>query len=322
MPFEIVRNDITNMWVDAIVNTANPKVRIGKGVDEVIHKKAGAELFEARKKIGEIEIGKACITPAYKLDAKYVIHTVGPLWQGGSEHEIENLKDCYTNSLKLAKENRCKSIAFPLISTGTYGLPKDVALETAIGVFSEFLLKNEMMIYLVVFDKKSYKLSEKLFNQVKAYVDENYVEQNCTIGRREYEALRYSESIASYGESLQYIIDKTCEETFSQALNSLMIEKDMDAKDVYKRANMDRKLFSKIRNNMDYKPSKVSAVALAIGLKLNLEETKEFIKKAGFALTHSQKFDVVVEFFIKKGNYDVFEINQALFEHEQPLIGQ
>ena len=166
MPFEIVRNDITNMRVDAIVNTANPRPVIGAGTDSMIHKKAGPELLVVRQKIGDIDRGCAAITPAFNLHAKYVIHTVGPVWLDGDHNEAAQLYNCYSNSLKLAVENKCKSIAFPLISTGNYGFPKDQALQIAIAVFSSFLLEHEMQIYLVVFDNVAYKLSEKLFHGV------------------------------------------------------------------------------------------------------------------------------------------------------------
>ena len=180
MPFEIVRNDITKMAADAIVNTANPRPVIGLGTDSMIHEAAGPGLLQARQKIGHIDMGQAAITPAFDLHAKYVIHTVGPVWDGGSYGEDEYLRSCYENSLRLALENKCRSIAFPLISTGNYGFPKDKALQIAISAFSAFLLEHEMQIYLVVFDRTSFKLSEKLFQSVASYIDEHYVE-DCEI---------------------------------------------------------------------------------------------------------------------------------------------
>ena len=156
MPFEIVRNDITHMRVDAIVNTANPKSVIGLGVDSTIHEKAGPDLLAAREKIGAIEVGCAAITPGFRLQAKYVIHTVGPIWDGGGCQEEILLRCCYDNSLQLAEEHGCHSIAFPLISTGAYGFPRDRALQIAISAFSAFLLEHDMQIYLVVFDQKSF----------------------------------------------------------------------------------------------------------------------------------------------------------------------
>ena len=170
MPFEIVRNDNTNMRVDAIVNTANPKPVIGSGTDTIIHQKAGPKMLLARQKIGDIARGCAAITPAFDLQAKYVIHTVGPVWQGGNHGEADTLRSCYDNALRLALESQCASIAFPLISTGNYGFPKDIALQIAISAFSSFLLEQEMTIYLVVFDRASIKLTEKLFQSVASYI--------------------------------------------------------------------------------------------------------------------------------------------------------
>ena len=341
MPFEIVRNNIVNMYVDAIVNTANPYPAIGSGVDTAIHEKAGPKLLEARKQIGDINLGEARLTPAFNLNAKYVIHTVGPVWKDGLSGEPEHLRACYRNCLALAKEAECESIAFPLISTGNYGFPKDLALQIAIGEISIFLLEHEMQVCLVVFDKKSYALSEKLFKAVESYIDENYVEEVflCEYAsapepersRRErmFEAMPMAAPVLknAFGKakpqakrSLEDLIDEV-EDTFSESLFRWIVKKDLTNPEVYKKANMDRKLFSKILNNRDYKPSKINAIALAIALELNLDETKDFIGRAGYALTHSSKFDIIVEWFILQGNYDIFEINMTLFEFGQPSIG-
>lgn len=346
MPFEIVRNNIVNMHVDVIVNTANPKPVIGAGVDSVIHQKAGAKLLEAREKIGDIPVGEARLTPAFELPAKYVIHTVGPIWQGGEAGETEYLHACYLNSLNLAAEVKCESIAFPLISTGSYGFPKDLALQTAISAISSFLLEHEMQVFLVVFDKKSYALSEKLFKAVESYIDEKYVEQAflCEYQDRSvHRRARFEKDCMSVAceplvqkevpkkecslpkflkpkRKLEDLLDEV-EDTFSESLLRWIMKKDKSNPEVYKKANMDRKLFSKILNNKDYKPSKMNAIAIAIALELNLDETKDFIGRAGYALTHSSKFDIIIEWFIMQGNYDVFEINEVLFAFDQPLIG-
>lgn len=343
MPFEIVRNDLVNMHVDAIVNTANPRPVVGGGVDGALHHRAGAELLEARKKIGDIAVGEAKLTPAFALHANYVIHTVGPMWDGGGVKEAEHLRNCYVNSLNLAAEHRCESIAFPLISTGTYGFPKDLALQIAISAISGFLLEHEMMVYLVVFDKNAYALSEKLFKEVESFIDENYVED---VYSQEYFGSGNRRGFlteASYSpvsscmpaadscvrekpmpyrakRSLKDLLDEV-EDTFSESLLRWIVKKNMKNPDVYKRANMDRKLFSKILNNKDYKPSKLNAIALSIALELNLDETKDFIGRAGYALTHSSKFDIIIEYFISQEIYDVFEINEVLFAFDQPLIG-
>ncbi len=298
------------MNVDAIVNTANPQPIIGKGVDSAIHKKAGKQLIEERKKIGDIAVGEACITDAFLLKAKYVIHTVGPIWNGGNA-EIKKLEACYYNSLQLAKKYKCESIAFPMISSGAYGFPKEIVLETAINVISHFLMKNEMMIYLVVFDKASFCLSEKLFKKINSYIDERYVEENLVVD---------NERRRNNSYSLESMLKKVdC--TFSEALFQLIIDKDLNEVDVYKKANMNRKLFSKIRNNKYYRPNKINAIALAIGMELNLNETKDLLAKAGYALSHSSQFDIIVEYFISQGRYNVFEINEVLFDFNQPLIG-
>lgn len=354
MPFEIVRNDIVNMQVDAIVNTANPKPIIGYGVDAGIHKKAGEKLLEERQKIGSIGVGEAAITSGFDLDAAYVIHTVGPIWQGGKNNEETLLKKCYEHSLKLALENKCESIAFPLLSAGNHGFPKPLALQIAINVFSEFLIEHEMQIYLVVFSKDAFSLSEKLFDSVQSYIDEKYivdktldeygarnkrdvreaeVEQIC----RELEYQRrlsieqdlIEESVCkmsiamgvdSASDELEDLLNDT-DAGFSETLLKLIDKTGKKDSDIYKKANIDRKLFSKIRNNPDYKPSKATAIAFAIALELNLEETKDFIARAGFALSHSSKFDIIIEYFISNNNYDMFEINETLFAFDQNLLG-
>ena len=176
MPFEIIRSDITNVRADAIVNTANPRAVVGYGVDAGIHKKAGPELLEARKKIGSISAGEAAATPAFGLDAKYVIHTVAPVWQGGSRNEETLLRRCYQSALELAKERGCASIAFPLLSSGSNGFPKPLALQIAIKEISAFLMGQDMQVCLVVFDRDSFVLSEKLFRSVASYIDETYIQ--------------------------------------------------------------------------------------------------------------------------------------------------
>lgn len=357
MPFEIVRNDITNMEVDTIVNAANPRPIIGYGVDSGVHKKAGDQLLAARKEIGDIAFGEAAITPAFNLSAKYVIHAVSPIWQDGKKNEAKLLENCYVNSLQLALENKCESIAFPLLSAGNHGFPKDLALQTAINVFSKFLMKHEMQIYLVVFGKQSFTLSEKLFHSVQSYIDETYIQEKSleeygvTNKRdvRELELLQLREAMSRRRKAeLEYNIlaDEVCEEseeykelaptvaprrledlmkeideTFSEALIRLIDQKGLKDPDVYKKANIDRKFFNKIKNNKNYKPSKSTCVAFAIALELNLDETRDLIGKAGYALTHSSKFDIIIEYFILEGNYNTFEINEVLFTFEQPLIG-
>ena len=343
MPFEIVRNDITNMRVDAIVNTANPRPVIGLGTDSMIHEAAGPGLLLARQAIGHIGEGCAAITPAFHLQAKYVIHTVGPVWDGGDYGEEELLRNCYDNSLKLAAENNCTSIAFPLISTGNYGFPKDKALQIAISAFSAFLLEYEMQIYLVVFDRTSFKLSEKLFQSVASYIDEHYVDA-CTFAtygaveghrlgirhRRDRDVCKSSAvpfepqpratMAASKAISLEDML-KQADAGFTETLLDLIDKTGKKDSEIYKKANISKQHFSKIRNNPNYKPTKPTALALALALELSLEDTKDLIGRAGYALTNSSKFDLIIRYFIEQGNYNVVEINIALYEFDQTLLG-
>ena len=344
MPFEIVRNDITNMRVDAIVNTANPRPVIGLGTDSMIHEKAGPGLLAARRKIGAIQAGCAAITPAFDLDAKYVIHTVGPVWDGGVHGEEGLLRECYDHSLKLALEYGCQSIAFPLISAGNYGFPKDRALQIAISAFSAFLLEHDMTIYLVVFDRASFMLSEKLFRGVASYIDEHYVdacrsvayepvEKGCRrpgLPRRRdmevcegsvfLEALPCAPMAAPTAASLEELL-KQADAGFTETLLKLIDRTGRKDSEIYKKANISKQHFSKIRNNPNYKPTKATALALAVALELDLEETKDLIGRAGYALTNSSKFDLIIRYFIEQGNYNVVEINVALYEFDQALLG-
>ncbi len=337
MPLEIVRNDITKMQVDAIVNTANPRPVVGGGVDRAIHKAAGAELLAARKEIGDIATGKAAVTPAYNLPAEYVIHTVGPVWQDGKHGERELLAECYANSFRLAMEHQCSSIAFPLISAGVYGCPPEIAITAATQAIREFLLAHEMEVYLVVFDRKSFKISSSLFDDVQSYLDEMYVEElldeeyrGDDRGRRRRafdETVCMAEDVIALSpaskekqRSLEDLLDEI-DDTFSEALLRLIDAKGKKDPEVYKRANIDRKLFSKIRNNPAYQPSKTTALAFAVALELNLDETRDFIGRAGYAISHSNKMDIIVEYFIKRKEYDIFTVNEVLFSYGQPLLG-
>lgn len=338
MPFEIIRNDITKVHVDAIVNAANTQLQCGSGVCGAIFNAAGTvELQKECDKIGGCDVGKAVITKGYNLPAKYIIHTVGPIWHGGKNGEEQMLYNCYKNSLEIAKDKKLESIAFPLISSGIYGYPKDKALSVAMLAISNSLLQYEMTVYLVVFDKSAVAISEKLFNSITKYIDDNYVDkQDMRRKSREIADLE-SQSEVILGEqilqmnkmmthcessirSLDDLVDNV-DETFSQMLLRLIDEKGKTDVEVYKRANIDRKLFSKIRSNIDYNPSKRTAIAFAISLELTLDETKDLLIKAGFALSHSSRFDIIIEYFITEGNYNIFEINEALFAFEQSLLG-
>ena len=339
MPLQIIRNDITKMDCDAIVNAANCKLHGGGGVDGAIHDAAGPKLHEACMKLGGCKVGEAKITKGYDLPCKYVIHTVGPYWVNGSSGEPEQLASCYRETLRLAKEYKCESVAFPLISTGAYGYPKDQALQIAISEISRFLLENDMLVYIVVYDKAGFQISKKLISDITEYIDECYVEAHYygrstildtyPLGNDDDRESAVFPQCASQAprparkQAPQSLNDwlGTIDESFSQMLLRKIDEKGMSDSECYKKANIDRKLFSKIRSDVNYKPSKTTAIAFAVALELPLEETKELLMKAGFALSHSNKFDIIIEYFIKNHNYNVFEINEALFAFDQSLLG-
>lgn len=344
MPFKIIRGDITKIECDAIVNASDTVLSGGGGVDLAIHASAGNELKKACSKLGGCKTGEAKITPGYNLPCKYVIHTAGPIWNGGNNGEEDLLRNCYKNSLALALKYECKSAAFPLISSGVYNYPKDKAINIAIDEISSFLMNNDDMdISIVVFDKKSYAISEKLFSDIKSYIDDNYAEehyeeQSIIISddgirrrrvnrKRDYDefpcAPMYSpeaDSTVCEFKTLDEAV-ASIDESFSQMLLRKIDEKGMTDAQCYKRANVDRKLFSKIRTDINYKPRKTTAVAFALALELGIDETKEMLNKAGYSLSRSSKFDIIVEYFINKGNYNVFDINEALFAFDQSLIG-
>lgn len=362
MPFKIIRNDITKIKADAIVNTANPEPVYMAGTDAAIYRAAGEDrLLEARRKIGTIGEGMVAVTPAFDLDATYIFHTVGPSWQGGGHGEADTVRCCYENCLAKAAELDIESIAFPLIATGAYGFPKTDALLIATSAFSAFLTEHELDITLVVFDGESFELSGKIFRDIDELIDERYVEEQfeCEYGmplgaapeeiseesceerylrkpRRRLLATERNKlcmdecaalasdmaaAKASQKRSLDDVV-KNVSETWSVSLLRLIDEKGYTDVEVYKRANVDRKLFSKIRTNKDYKPRKNTAVAFALALKLNVDETKDFIGRAGYAFSPSDKFDLIVQYFIDNEVYDMMTINLALFEHGQPQLGE
>ena len=368
MPFEIIRGDITDLWVDAIVNAANPDPVVGWGVDAGIHQKAGPRLLAAREKIGAIPVGQAAVTPGFGLPAKYVIHAVGPVWVDGKHGEEALLRQTYDSALALAAEKGCRSVAFPLLSSGNYAFPKDAALQTAVAAFSAFLMEHDIRVILTVFDKAAFDLSGRLFAPVRSYIDEHYIQEKLwdedggtapsaakgagELSRRMAERrrlLRSRQAGSLPGDapmaaapppqaqtdllpsaareaknaappSLEDLLKRT-DAGFSETLLRLIDRSGKKDAEIYKKANIDRKLFSKIRSNPAYKPSKATALAFAVALELDLEETRDFIGRAGFALTHSSKFDIIVEYFIVHRDYDVFALNETLFAFDQPLIG-
>lgn len=342
MPLLLVRNDITKMQVDAIVNPASPSLRGGGGVDGALHKAAGPRLLEECMALGGCETGQAKLTGAYELPCRYVIHTVGPRWRGGFFGEGRLLASCYRSALALAREKACESIAFPLISTGAYGYPKDKALKVALDTVGEFLLENDMTVYLVMFGGESVALSRRLFPHLQEYIDDHYVQEHEfprsqrmrdhsapaafeALPGRAKSALRPADCLraapaAKPRFSLEELVNEL-DESFQQMLFRKIDERGMTDAQCYKKANIDRKLFSKIRKDVFYKPSKATAVAFAVALELDMRETAELLKKAGFALSGSSKFDVIVQYFIERGNYNIFEINEALFYYDQSLLG-
>jgi O-acetyl-ADP-ribose deacetylase (regulator of RNase III) len=352
MPFKIVRNDITHVKADVIVNTANPKPKYASGTDLAIYQAAGAdELLAERKKVGCIERGDIAVTGAYALNAKYIIHTVGPVWVDGMHEEFETLESCYEKSLQKALELGCDSIAFPLISTGVYGFPKDKALQIAVSVFSRFLLENEMQIILVVFDKKSFQLSGKLVGEIDSFIDANYIRQkrrteysrrpfsrsriesNITYDSEVYEECsRYTEAEESEPELLMSVpmpqkamsLEEELENvgmSFHDKLFELIGKSGMDNKDVWKRANLDRKHFSKIQCDEKYHPKKKTVMALCIALELDLEQAKDLLSRADWAFSPSSKVDLIVQKAIIDKQYDIYQLNLVLFQYTNEILG-
>ena len=393
MPFQIVRNDITRMDTDAIVNAANESLLGGGGVDGAIHRAAGPRLREACRKLGGCKTGEAKITPGFDLPCRWVIHTVGPVWQGGTHGERDLLASCYRNALALAREKGCESIAFPLISAGAYGYPREEALRVATDVIRDFLRDEEMQVYLVVFDRASFDIGRARFESIRSFIDDSYITPEWAYretlrrpamnrppeGMPDVAPICAAEEAAparpkasprasgrpfsftegapapaprpapkptsapkpgpsapiakpgKYGPptdrdlakketSLEDYLRKM-DEGFRDMLLRKIDERGMTDAACYKLANVDRKLFNKIKNQPDYRPGKSTVLAFAVALRLPMPEVREMLEKAGFSLSHSSKFDLIVEYYILQGNYDVYEINEALFSFDQRLLG-
>ena len=349
MPFELIRNDITKVNADAIVNAANRSLLGGGGVDGAIHLAAGPELLEECRTLGGCETGEAKITKGYRLPARYVIHTVGPVWHGGQYGEKELLASCYRRSLELAVANGCESIAFPLISAGAYGYPKDRAMAVAVETITGFLLDHDLMVWLVLFGHDEFLTGSRLFRNIREYIDDVYAEKHpvnryqntrrklwqqdekaameldmelsgnlCDQIREDMAAPKAA--VPSPVPDWSSILKKT-DKGFSETLLELIDERGMTDAECYKKANVDRKLFSKIRSNPAYKPSKPTVLAFAVALELSLPQTKKLLNKAGFSLTHSSKLDLVLEYCITHHIYNIYKINEVLFEYDMPLLG-
>ena len=369
MPFQLVRNDITRMHVDAIVNAANERLARGGGVCGAIFAAAGARnLQKACDQIGHCDTGSAVATPAFAIDAHHVIHAVGPVWRGGGHGEEQALRSCYRTALTLAFGLGDRTIAFPLISSGIYGYPKDQALDIAIDEIRSFLNEHEMEVYLALFDTAALRAGRGRFDRVAEYVDDTYVEDNYYADRTMEEpppppgsagASRikgrhrrsYAPSAPSAGQgthpfaapaaapsaapSATRVHDASCDAAAAQSLDEMLSrldapfattllamidERGLTDSTVYKRANLSRQHFSKIRSNPKYRPKKPTVLALAVALELSLDETRLLLERAGYALTHADKRDVIVEYYIKQGIFDVMEINLALYSFDQPLL--
>ena len=336
MPLHIIRQDITKLECDAIVNAANNTLLGGGGVDGAIHKAAGGKLLEECKTLGGCDTGDAKITKAYNLPCKHVIHTIGPIWRGGEKGEKKLLESCYKKSLALAKENGCESVAFPLISSGVYGYPKDKALSVAVETISEFLFDNEMTVYIVVFDKASYQISEELFDDIQEYIDDNYVDEKEE--RRLYNRPRrifsrecdfevgrvcFEEKLESPKKLDVSLIDMLAniDDNFAVTLLKLIDLKGITDVECYKKANVSKQTWYKIMNEKDYKPSKNTVISFAIALELSLEETKHLLSTVGFTLSKSNKFDIIIEYFLLNEEYNIFTINETLFKFDQACLG-
>ena len=338
MPLQIIRQDITKMQVDAIVNPTNEYLFPTGGTDLIIHKAAGPELLEECQKIGSCDVGTAEITPAFNLPCKFVVHTVGPVWKGGNKGENEHLISCYNECLSLAKEHNCESIAFPLISSGLYGYPKDKVLKIAMSTISTFLFDNEMTVYLCVFDKKAYELSEKLFSGIESYIDDNYVLRTTD----NYSETAYILQNRSYDEpecckamAMECVSDSAVgtpaekvslddfiklDESFALKLIKLIDAKGINDVECYKKANVSKQTWHKLMTDKHYKPNKKTAISFAIALELSLDETQKLLSSVGFVLSDSSLFDVIIKYCLENEIYDVFEIDSVLFKYDQETL--
>ncbi len=333
MPLKIIAGDITTLDVDAIVNAANSSLLGGGGVDGAIHKAAGPKLLIECRSLMGCQVGEAKMTKGYGLKAKYVIHTVGPVWKGGNQKEEELLRSCYRSSLELASTHNLKTLAFPLISSGVYGYPKDQVMKVALSEIKEYLMDHELDVYVVTFNENLALLTRRKKENIDNFINYNYRIQgefNHEEHLNQYYDLEMNMPslaeeivIKDYTNSKRSLVDAVAqlEETFSEKLIRLIDDRGRTDVEVYKSANIDRKLFSKIKNNKSYSPSKSTAVALSIGLKLSLDETKDLLLKAGFALSPSSRGDLIITYFIQEKIYDIFEINEALFVFDEPLLG-
>ena len=348
MPYEIIRQDITKMTVDAIVNPTDYLYSGSGGTDARIHFAAGPELRTACDALSLLKEGEVAVTPGFRLPCKYIIHTFGPIWQGGLFDERRKLVSCYKNALQTAHELGCESIAFPLISSGTFGYPKDKVLRIALDTITAFLMSHDMMVHLLVYSKDAYAVSQKLQKDVESFIDEHYIDVHdlrfdpYTYTYTPKDPAAYTGEVGSGQKtqsvgtpvgkpstpasqtppalSLDALLDRK-HESFSDALLRLITETGMTDAECYKKANITKQHFSKIRSNAHYQPTKQTVFAFAVVLRLSLDATKELLGKAGLALNPNEKTDVIVEYFISSNKYDLSEINEVLYQYDQKCLG-
>lgn len=370
MPLKIVRNDITKMNADAIVNTANAYPAVGTGCDFAVYQAAGYdELLKYRTgKIGYVSEGEVFITPGFQLNCKYIIHAVSPRFIDGNSGEEKKLRSCYKKSLQIAREYQVKSIAFPLIATGGFGYPKEEGIRIAVDEINAFIMKYELLVYLVVFDEKAARLGNNLYPSLEAYIDQNYVEEK---RREEYFGMPYQAKAPMSARNLiregfkydsrrrlpeaeesTVLLDgmsapvmqtkeakkldavdfcgkhesaleermKHISDTFSEYLIYLIDSRGMSYPDVYKRAIVDKKVFSKIKNNPNAHPKKITAMCLCVGARLNMDQTRDLLARAGYALSPCDKTDIIFSYFIENHIYDMIELDIQLEEHGLPCL--
>ena len=331
MPLQISRNDINSIKVDAIVDPTDNFFSGSGGTDKLIQEAAGTKLQETISEIGYIDNGTALITMAYNHpNARYIIFTCGPIYLDGNHNEAKILSSCYRQSLELAKEHDLESIAFPLVSSGSFSFPKGEALKIATDTITSFLLINEMDVYLLVYDKESFDSANKLYTDIKDYLNENLEVEEAKEERSTNNSFKFS-SISSffkpkkenyYDEEQSFFASRFIpDESFSETLIRMIDEKGMHDPEVYKKANIDRKLFNHIKNTKNYRPKKETAVALAIGMELDINETDDLLERAGYVLSRSSKFDLIIRYCIENGIYDIYRINEILFEEDQKTLG-
>ena len=312
----------------------------GSGTSRAIYQAAGEqELTAACEAIGYCDLGKAVCTPAFRLPAKYIFHAVCPAWQGGLFGEAEQLAGAYHSALELAAEYQCESVAFPLLSSGNYGYPKEQAFRIAVDTITQYVMDHDLTVYLVLYDRHSLAVSRKLFTSVEEYIDDHYVAQNDESyefdrwrresaerrRRLEEEAAPMLEAAAPpaapmAARSLEHLMDNLGE-SFTTRLLRLIDERGLKDSTVYKQSNISRQHFSKIQCNRDYNPKKKTVLAFAVGLHLSEDETIDLLQSAGYAFSDGSKRDWIVRYCLERKIYNINQVNTLLFEYDQEQLG-